>query len=88
MALLHEVERRFARLLALDRTVLDTSRVLLFVKSVDALDREKVGLLLETVQGLTTDWAMVRRVCNRFNKRREWSDEGFVDSWTGRGKEV
>jgi hypothetical protein len=45
-ALLREFEERFARLSALDRTVLDTSHVLLFVKSVDARDREKIGLLL------------------------------------------
>ena len=73
-ALLQEFEKRFARLSTLDRTVLETSRVLLFVKSVDALDREKVGLLLETDEGLTTDWAVVKRVCSRFDKRHEWSD--------------
>ena len=49
--LLREFEERFARLSALDRTVLDTSRVLLFVKSVDERDREQVGLLLETEDG-------------------------------------
>jgi hypothetical protein len=53
--LLQEFEKRFARLSTLDQTVLDTSRVLLFVKAVDALDREKVGLLLETDEGLTAD---------------------------------
>ena len=36
--LLQEFRKRFARLLALDRTVLDTSRVLLFIKSVDVLN--------------------------------------------------
>ena len=72
--LLQEFERRFARLSALDRTVLDTSKVLLFIKAVDSRDREKVGLLLETDDGLTTDWAMVKRVCSRFDKRREWND--------------
>ena len=76
LALLQEFETRFARLSALDWTVLDTSRVLLFVKAVDALDREKVGLLLETDEGLTTDWAVVKGVCSRFDKRQEWSDEG------------
>ena len=50
--LLREIEERFARLSALDRTILDTSRVLLFVKSVDERDREQVGLLLETEDGL------------------------------------
>ena len=38
--LLLEFEERFARHSALDRNILDTSRVLLFVKSVDARDRE------------------------------------------------
>ena len=54
----------------------DTSQVLLFIKSVDTLDRDKVGLLLETDEGLTGDWAMVERVCSRFDKRHDCSDEG------------
>ena len=53
--LLWEFEELFARLSALDRTVLDTSRVLLFVKVVDVRDREQVGLLLETDDGPTED---------------------------------
>jgi hypothetical protein len=77
-ALLWEFEDRFARLSALDRTVLDTSRVLLFVKSVDVRDRETIGSLLETDDGLTTDWAMVKRVCGRFDKRRDWADADSV----------
>ena len=40
-------------------SVLDMSKVL-FIKSVNPLDREKFGLLLETIEGLTADWAMVR----------------------------
>ena len=79
-ALLREFEENFARLSALDRTILDTSRVLLFVKSVDERDREQVGLLLETEDGLTTDWAAVKRVCGRFDKRREWADNGATGS--------
>jgi hypothetical protein len=70
-ALLREFEERFARLSALDRAVVDMSRVLLFVKSVDVRDQEKVGLLLETNDGLTTDWVVVKRVCGRFEKRRD-----------------
>ena len=54
---------------ALDRTVLDMSKVQLFVKSVDAWDRDQVGLLLEPDDGLTTDWAVVTRVCSCFDKR-------------------
>jgi hypothetical protein len=70
-ALLREFEERFACLSTLDRTVLDTSCALLFVKSVDARDREKIGLVLETDDGLTADWAMVKRVCGHFDKRRD-----------------
>ena len=55
MTLLQEFETRFARLSALDRTVLDMSRVLVFVKAVNILDKEKVGLMVETDEGLTTD---------------------------------
>ena len=74
--LLQEFERRFTRLSALDQTVLDTSKVLLFINSVDPLYREKVGLFLEIDDGLTIDWAVVKRVCSRFDKRREWNDAG------------
>ena len=31
---------------------------------------------METEEGLTTDWAMVKGDYSRFDKRREWSDEG------------
>ena len=79
-ALLQEFVKRLARLSTLDRTVLDTSRVLLFVKAMDTLDREKVGLLLEIDEGLTADWAIVRRVCGRFDKRRKCSNEGPLAS--------
>ena len=85
-ALLQEFERRFARLSALDRTVLDTSRVLLFVKSVNALNRGSVGPLLETDEGLTTDWAIAKGVCSRFDKRCEWSDQGLEAAGTVAGK--
>ena len=69
--LLREFEERFARLSTLDRMTLDTSRVLLFVKSVNAKDRAQMGYLLETDEGLTTDWSVVKRVCGRFDKRRD-----------------
>ena len=36
-----------------------------------------MGPLLETDEGLTIDWAVVKRVCNHFEKRREWSDQGL-----------
>ena len=54
-ALLQEFKMRFAHLSTLDQTVLDTSKVLLFMNYVDVEDREKVGLLLETDDGLSTD---------------------------------
>ena len=41
--LLREFEEPFARLSALNRTILDTSRVLLFVKSVDERDQDQVA---------------------------------------------
>ena len=31
---------------------------------------------METDEGLTADWAMVKWVCNCFDKRREWIDDG------------
>ena len=40
LVLLQELEKRFAWLSALDWTVLNTSKVLLFVKSVDLWSRE------------------------------------------------
>ena len=57
--------------LTLDRTVLDTNRVLLFIKSVNALDQESVGPELETDEGLTADWVVVEGVWSRFDKRYE-----------------
>jgi hypothetical protein len=86
-ALLRDFEERFARLSTLDRTVLDTSRVLLFVKSVDGKDREKIGLLLETDDGLTADWA-VKRVCGRFDKRRDWAEADSVGAGAATTKTV
>jgi hypothetical protein len=87
-ALLREFEERFTCLSTLDRTVLDTSRVLLFVKSVDAKDREKIGLLLEIDDGLPADWAVVKRVCGRFDKRRDWAESDSVGASVAATKEV
>ena len=75
-----------ARLTALDRTVLDTSWVLLFFMLVNVLDWESVGPLLETNEGLMTEWAVVKGVCNRFNKRRDWSDKGLMAAGAAGGK--
>ena len=74
--LLQEFEKRFACLSTLDWTMLDTSKVLLFMKTIDPLDQEKVGVLLETDEGLMADWAMVTGVVSRFDKPREWNDVG------------
>ena len=68
--------KRFFWLSPLDGIVLNTSRVLLFIKSVNALVRERVGTLPEMDEGLMADWAVVKGVCSRFDKRLEWSDEG------------
>mgnify|MGYP007059127558 FL=1 len=51
--LLQEFKKRFARLSTLDQRVIDTIKVL-FIKWIDLLNEEKVGLLLETEEGLTT----------------------------------
>jgi hypothetical protein len=83
LALLRDFEERFARL-----SMLDTSRVLLFVKSVDVRDREKIGLLLETDDGLTADWAVVKRVCGCFDKRRDWAKTDSVGAGAVMLKEV
>ena len=53
--LLQEFVKRYAQLSTLDRTVLDTSKVLLFIKLVNVADWEKVDILLETNEELTTD---------------------------------
>ena len=51
--------------------MLNTSRALLFIKLVNPRDHEKVGLLLETDEGLMTNWAVVKRIYSHFDKRRE-----------------
>ena len=52
------------------------SKVLLFLKSIDSLDWEKVGLLLETDDELTTNWTVVKGVCSHFDKQQEENNEG------------
>ena len=54
----------------------------MFLKAVDVWDREKVVLLLEDDYGLIRNWSMVKKVCNRFVKRREWNDEISASSQT------
>ena len=74
--------------MTLNWTVLDTSKVLLFVKSVNLLDHKKVGLLLETDEGLTTDKAVVKRVCGRFDKWHDWNDAGSSTTDVGDGRKL
>jgi hypothetical protein len=55
---------------------------------VDAGDREKIGLLLETDDGLTANWAVVKRVCGHFDKRRDWADADSVGASSIPAKKV
>ena len=57
---LQEFEERYACLLLLNRSILDMSKVLLFLKAMVARDREKMGLLLENEGELTTCWVAVK----------------------------
>ena len=74
--LLQEFESWFARLSTLGWTVLETSKVLLFVTSFGLCVRESVGLLLEKNNGLTTDWATIKEACNMIDKHRDWREKG------------
>ena len=56
--------------------MLETSKVLFFVTSFDSRVRESVGILLETNRGLTIEWATVKEVCSRIDKRRDWKEKG------------
>ena len=51
----------------------------MFVKSFDLLDHNNVGLLLETNEGLMVDWVVVKGVCSRIDKRRDWRGEGSLE---------
>ena len=42
----------------------------------DFLDRESVGLLLETNDGLIINWAKIKGVCGWIDKRRDWKEKG------------
>ena len=56
--------------------MLETSKVLFFVTLFDSRVWKSVGLLLETNRGLTIDWATVKEVCSRIDKRRDWKEKG------------
>ena len=66
--------------------MLETSKVLLFITSFNLRVRESMGLLLETNNGLTTDWATVKEVCDSIDKRRDWKEKG--SSLAGRAVEI
>ena len=44
---LQEFNQRFTCVVVVDKTILDSSKVLLFLKAVDVKDRRDLGLLLE-----------------------------------------
>ena len=60
--------------------MLDMSKVLLFVKSLDMRDCESVGLLLETNDGVTVDWTVVKGVCGMIDKHSDWKEKGFLSA--------
>ena len=68
--------------------MLKTSWVLLFVRSENAIDREKVGPLLEMDEGLTVDWVVVKGVDSHFDKRCEWREEGPLAAGQVAGRKV
>ena len=77
-----EYDRMYDRLPSADQRLLDGDKVLLFLKAVDTKDRRELGSLLEDESqpnGLVTNWAVVKRACNRLDKRREWLDEADVE---------
>ena len=45
-------------------------------------DRVQMGYLLQTDDGLTTDWSVVKRVCGRFDKRRDWEEKDSAGAGT------
>ena len=73
--LLQEFEKCFACLSALNQTILDTRKILLFIKSIGMMDREKVGLRLETDDRRTTDMTIVKRVYGYFDKQQDWNNK-------------
>ena len=56
--------------------MLDTSKVMLFANLFDLLDGNNADLILETNEALTVDLAVVKGVCGRIDKRRDWTGEG------------
>ena len=55
---------------------------------MDVRDRELVGLLLETDDELAADWALVKIVCGRFDKRRDWVDKDSSGAGTVAARKI
>ena len=67
-------ESRFKRVSVRDQAILASDKVIMFLRVVDAQDRNDLGMLLEDVtmaSGLTNDWENVRISIAQFTKRRE-----------------
>jgi hypothetical protein len=78
-----EYDRMYDQLPSTDQQLLDGDRVLLLLKAVDAKDRRELGSFLEDEKqpnGLVTDWATVKRACNRLDKRRQWLEDTDAES--------
>jgi hypothetical protein len=73
-----EYDRMYDRLPSTDQRLLDGEKVLLFLKAVDVKDRRELGSLLEDEMqpnGPMADWAVVKKACNRLDKRRQWHED-------------
>ena len=49
---------RFDFLSSLEKTILDSTKVILFLKATNMKDRREFGLFLENKDGITIDWIM------------------------------
>ena len=68
----------FNRLPATNQVLLEEDKTLYFLKVVDMKDRRELGTLLEDdtqVNGLVADWAAVKRVCNKIDRRHQWLED-------------
>ena len=73
-ATFQELEERFGRLSTVNQTIIDSTKVLLFIKVADMKDQMELGLLLENVDGPITNWIAVKRDCGRFDKHYKWGN--------------
>ena len=68
-----EFKRHFARLPEREQRLLGADKVLLFVRPIERVEWEAMGIELEDddgTNGLTEDWSEVERVCRRLDKER------------------